>query len=452
MGVQSPKLFAEIENQSAWLIKEGSPQDVANTAWACATLSHQSPELFAEIEKRSAWLIKEGNPQNVANMAWACATMGLQSPKVFAEIEKQSAWLVEEGNSQNVANTVWACATMDVHSPKLIAEIEKRSAWLIKEGSPQAVANTAWAFATMGLQSPNLFAEIEKHSAWLVKEGNPQDVANTARACATMSVHSPKLFLEIEKHSTWLVKEGNPQDVAKTALAFATLGYRHSAVFFGSFCKIISEFIKEGNQQHIINVCYAFAILDLTGKYEKEFRQLWTVAVSFDFRMLTAEESSQLFQVYAFSQARGMGISKPPISCFEAGRIFLGDNNNQVSKSQKEVSSILHELEFAHDEEVSPWNDGEFCLAPPGMLAIDMASRKRRVAIEFDGPSHFLLEAGSVKVLQLQNGATRAKRRFLRRLGWKVVNIPYFGWDQAKGKEERKALLCEKLKITAKVD
>jgi hypothetical protein len=69
--------------------------------------------------------------------------------------------------------------------------------------------------------------------------------------------------------------------VANTALAFATLGY-HSEVFFASFCKIIPDFIKEGNEQNIINVCYAFTILDLTGKYEKEFRQLWSAAVGFD--------------------------------------------------------------------------------------------------------------------------------------------------------------------------
>jgi hypothetical protein len=50
-----------------------------------------------EAEKRSSWLINEGNPQEVANTALACATMGLQSPKLFAKFEKQSSWLVREG-------------------------------------------------------------------------------------------------------------------------------------------------------------------------------------------------------------------------------------------------------------------------------------------------------------------------------------------------------------------
>jgi hypothetical protein len=190
--------------------------------------------------------------------------------------------------------------------------------------------------------------------------------------------------------------------------------------------------------------------LDLTGNYKKEFRQLWTVAVGFDSNTVTAEGSSQLFQVFAFSQSRGMTIAEPSISCFEAGKLFLGDNN-QVSNSQKEVSLILRELGFDHDEKVSPGNDGELVLAPPGMLAIDMACRNKMVAIELHGPRHYLRELGSGKVLELENGATKAKRRFLGRLGWKVVNIPYFDWDKAKGKEEKKELLCIKLNITANV-
>jgi very-short-patch-repair endonuclease len=80
------------------------------------------------------------------------------------------------------------------------------------------------------------------------------------------------------------------------------------------------------------------------------------------------------------------------------------------------------------------------------MLAIDMACRKQMIAIEFDGPSHFLREVGSGKVLEVENGATRAKRRFLERLGWKVVNIRYFDWAKAKSKKAKRAFVSEMLK------
>jgi hypothetical protein len=113
------------------------------------------------------------------------------------------------------------------------------------------------------------------------------------------------------------------------------------------------------------------------------------------------------------------------------------ETDNISSSVQKEVSSILLGLGFDHDEEVSPWKDGELS-ALPGMLAIDMACRNKMVAIEFDGPSHFLREVGSGKVWNLENGATKAKHRFLELLGWKVIKIPYFDWGEANSVEEKK--------------
>lgn len=186
--------FRETETRSAWLVKEGKPQEVSNTARACATLDYPLPQLFAEIENHSSWLVTDGNPQDVSNTAWACAKLQCQSPKLFAEIENRCAWLVKEGNPQDVANMAWACATLDFQAPKLFAEIDNNSAWLVKQGNPQNIANTAWASSALDNQSPKLFAGIENRSASLIKEGNELNVANLAWASTKLDHKSPKLF------------------------------------------------------------------------------------------------------------------------------------------------------------------------------------------------------------------------------------------------------------------
>jgi hypothetical protein len=446
-GIQSPNLFSEIEQHSSWIVKEGIPQAVANTAWACATLGIQSPKLFSEIEQHSSWVVKEGNPQEVANTAWACATLGIQSPNLFSEIEQHSSWVVNEGNPQNVANTAWACATLGIQSPKLFSEIEQHSSWVVKEGNPQAVANTAWACATLGIQSPNLFSEIEKQSSWIVKEGNPQAVANIAWACSKFGFQSPKLFLNIEKQSSWLIKEaeksGNMQHVSSVALSFAIVGLA-SEVIFGSLWKIVPNLIEEGNAQAIINICYAFAVLDLANEYEKEFRLLWAKAISFDPKLLPREARRQLLQTRAFVTASGVKSLQAP-ALLETGGMTL-ETDVHESRSQNEVSGILDDLGFHHLAEVSPVTKENTFPLPGGMLAIDMACRKQMIAIEFDGPFHFLREVGSGKVLEVENVATRAKRRFLERLGWKVANIRYFDWAKAKSKKAKRAFVSEMLK------
>ena len=56
-----------------------------------------------------------------------------------------------------------------------------------------------------------------------------------------------------------------------------------------------------------------------------------------------------------------------------------------------------------------------------GLFRVDCLLADRRVAVEADGPSHFL--AG-----RAPNGKTRLRRRLLEARGLRVVSVPYFEW------------------------
>ena len=428
LGYKAPNLFSEIDHQSKWLVEEGTPQAVANTAWACATLSFEAPQLFAEMESRSKWLVKEGNTQDAANTAWACATLGFEAPNMFAEIECQSKWLVEEGVPQAVANTAWACATLGFEAPLLFAEIERRCKWLVEKGKPQEVANTAWACATLGMEAPRMFAEIECRSKWLVEEGNPQNVANTAWAFATLGLEAPNLFAEIDSQSKWLVKEGTPQDIANTAWACATLGFEASELFI-ELDRHADRLIENAKPQDISNTCYAIAVLGKNKNFDSLLGKLWRRAIELfasdvDF---IDEDLRQLSQTLFFAEADG--IKLPQIPERMAKRMDLASNSTEehiVSRSSKQVTELLNEIGFHHAGEVSPDSS-----ISGNMLAIDFACPERMIAIEFDGPSHFLKAVGSGRLTCTKNGATKAKRRFLEQLGWTVINIDYRDYIQA---------------------
>ena len=51
-----------------------------------------------------------------------------------------------------------------------------------------------------------------------------------------------------------------------------------------------------------------------------------------------------------------------------------------------------------------------------------MARPSMKVAVEFDGPTHYLLGGASGRITP--NGATSFKRRLLRILGWEVIVSP----------------------------
>ena len=60
--------------------------------------------------------------------------------------------------------------------------------------------------------------------------------------------------------------------------------------------------------------------------------------------------------------------------------------------------------------------------------------------VEFDGPFHFL-------ACRSPTGATLMKRRHLELLGYSVVSLPFWEWDQLTGSDEREEYLRGKLHI-----
>ena len=341
----------------------------------------------------------------MANTAWSCATLGIKAPNLFAEIEGRSQWLVETGNSQEVANTAWACATLGCEAPRLFAEIERHAKRLVEEGTPQAVSITAWACATFGYHALGLFVEIDRRAKWLVETGESQAVANSAWACATLGIEAPNLFAEVDRH--------------------------------------LDKLLEQGNLQVICNTCYAISVLGLHKESEKSLAKLWDRAIELfvNGEYFSHEEILQLAQTRMFAKAGGVLLTQPPETM--STRMELALNriaDNTRSRATAGISDLLQEIGFLHELEVSP--DGT---TSGGMLAIDFACTKQKIAIEYDGHSHYLKAVGTGQLTSTENGATKAKRRFLEQLGWTVINIDYRDYIQAQRASNEKEWLREKL-------
>ena len=86
------------------------------------------------------------------------------------------------------------------------------------------------------------------------------------------------------------------------------------------------------------------------------------------------------------------------------------------------VSRVMLAMGVAHENE--------------GVEDIDIAVQRGEcnspIAIEVDGPSHFTSNRP-----YLELGHTALKTRFLRALGWAVLRVPFFEWDELHGSPER---------------
>ena len=446
LNVQSPSLFHSIDENAVRLVKSAKSQEVASVAWACATLNVQSPSLFQSIDENAARLVENGGPQEIANTAWACATLKVQSPALFRSIEKNSARLVKDGTPQAVANTAWACATLKVRSPSFFRSVKEIAARLVKYGSPQAIANTAWSFAALNIRAFPLCRPIEERATWLVQNGNPQDIASIAWSFARLTVHAPSLFRSIDERSAWLVKNGSPRAIANTCLAFAEVGIRPEQLFrcLGERGRL-EQFLKGANSQDVCNTAWSVVVLGLESERDTSLLlALWGAALRDHAGETTTEELCQIAQVQMHARASGVTLSPTLPPALKARMIKAARSRGTTDSTfESEYSQLLSEIGFEHEREVSPFTGDSSSSGADGedfgeFLAIDMACRKRKVAVEVDGKYHFLteLKVGARANSGKENGTTVAKRRLLRQLGWKVVNVPFYDSNRLESNED----------------
>ena len=126
----------------------------------------------------------------------------------------------------------------------------------------------------------------------------------------------------------------------------------------------------------------------------------------------------------------------PPFDC-RARRppCHLGPRDATISRSQRAVAASLARLGFAAEAEAAVLD---------GLHAVDALVRLpsgARVAVEFDGPSHFLRCVGPAAARRAPEpgGATRLRDRLLREGGFAVAAIPYFEWDALRDDAARDA-------------
>ncbi|EOD41007.1 hypothetical protein EMIHUDRAFT_222043 [Emiliania huxleyi CCMP1516] len=105
-------------------------------------------------------------------------------------------------------------------------------------------------------------------------------------------------------------------------------------------------------------------------------------------------------------------------------------NLARPSGLQRSVAAALTSVQHGFEEE---------CLEPLTGYSLDLAIPSTRIAIEVDGPFHFLLPDG--RGVRRPNGPTLLKRRLLAAAGWRVISVPFFEWDALPTASERQTYL-----------
>ena len=205
--------------------------------------------------------------------------------------------------------------------------------------------------------------------------------------------------------------------------------------------------MRKADVQNVCNLAWSVALLGVAAGDAALLRALWSAAVRDHEGEMTRDSLRQLAQVQAHAGASNVSLSPslPPALSARMVEACEGTDKEGSGRFEDEFSRLLEEVGFEHGREVSP-----FCLSPclspfeggggrgfSKFLAIDMACNKLKVAVECDGPLHYLtsLEPGARENRGRENGKTSAKRRLLTQLGWKVVTVPFFDSRRMESRE-----------------
>jgi molybdopterin-binding protein len=397
-GVQNT--LAALEQRLALVASSMEPQGVSNTVYGFALLGRMpgaKARAALEVAVVRVALDPDMVPQAVSNTLWALATLGWE-PGAEARAALEAA-LVRLGplmNAQEAANTTWSFATLGL-MPGAEASAALQAA-VLRVGplmNAQEAANTTWSFATLGLMpGTEAWAALEAAVVRVGPDMNAQAVANIAWSFATLGLMpGAEAFATLDAAGVRVARDMTPQAVANTLFGLLTLAATRGAP---------------------LPACYP---------------ALWQAACGFDSNSFGVVGLRALFQAHLIHTELVNGdvldeVTFPPWIMHEAREAWMRQAQEEVKmvRTHREIASILGELGIPHEVEH---------LTDDGYFSVDVYLPGGDIALELDGPTHFIAPAGEGGAPGDAPRTTRTTRTelrdmFLMRRHRVVLSVPWF--------------------------
>ena len=472
-------------------------QEIKDVLWSYSKAGIRHPRLFrwttqhllGEDSDRNCGRLDEFSPQGLGNLCWAYARQAQLAAETSSRLKGSSTLANANGRL-----AVYTTSYFDIGELLLqrffaaIAETDLRVHKEMVRCKPQDLANSAWAFAVLGLKDASFLQAIKSELVGrtqrfvrgdmsVMTQFKGQEVANQLWALATLNVPAIDILQVIAPYIRAMV--GNDGKSPVTA----------------------ADIAKVFKRQELANICWSCAVFD---EYPPDLMELLYTGL---FGSGKDQDSSYMSKIHSDQGLQSQAImtmiyvqislqlsgsnqkASLPVN-FPEGWTQLSPSPNSdtltettfdelnlsTSKIQRSVASAFSRVGFEHVEEhvitmSEMANDHGINIAPKPVeiLSIDIANVEDKIAIEVDGPAHYIsridqpinpnAKDGYSKVIngkleyqfvwngdrQEINGPTALKHRLLRSLGWKVIPLPFWEWYRLEGNEEAENQYCQKL-------
>ena len=442
------RLVILLEKQACRVVeKQSTPQDIAYMLWAYRTLKIEPwPGLVAALERRAcAAAPGDFTPQEIANTLWGYAeVMKRIIGRNGRKHRKETVLLVDAMERQvaatagnftrpyDIANTLWGYAKLrkllsragDERPPRegLEAFLHCRVLAVAAEyQDPQEIASTLYAFAKLGVKpEADLLAALEARAVAAAGNFTSKAIRNMIWAYATLGVRPGlDLVAKMEVRACALMDQSLEKEISNMLWAYGVLGFPPGNEFTMTICQAVCGRLLNPNSFNSRGLQQLHLFL-LAAKLEGWF---------------TVGDSSPIDDLHSRLGSRGHDL--------------IAQSPAIRSKLQADVASCVRRLELAYEEEAIDERSG---YSIDLLLAVshsgeccngDAVGTPGRVAIEVDGPWHFLLPGG-----RQPSGNTMLKRRILSMLGYKMVSVPHWEWYNLTVDHDQDAYLRSVLRMS----
>ena len=443
LGMAPPPDWLERYWEASGLkLGEFKPQNLSNTLYACGQLDISPPDDWLErYWHASALKLGDFIPQHFSNTLYACGQLCITPPDHWlGRLWHASALRFGDFTTQELSNTLYACGQLDI--TPLAYWLERfwhASAATFGDFDPQAYSNTLYACAQLGITPPGDWLERFWHaSASKLGDFNSQDFSNTIYACGQLGIVPPADWMQrFWQASTSTLAEFDPQALSNTLYACGLLDTRPPADWMQHFSSACEQALPDLNRQTLANIALAMAMLQL---WELPlWPSLWERLCSSlprDTAGWNADDqlgAMQMYQAYQAAAVERPGLLPAPerklLPAVRKSWIDgLDTDMEHNSRLHAAVSACLRRLGVTHANE-------RWCERAERRIDIAIElDGSAPVALEVDGPSHFLQDGRP-------DGPTLLRNRMLTAHGWRVVSVDYRTWNAQQTEPQQEAYL-----------
>jgi hypothetical protein len=418
------------------------PQEWSNIIWAAAKLGcvEQGSVLLQRLASQPQ-VLTAASPQNWSNTLWAAAKLGcVEQGSVLLDRLASQPQVMQHASPQHWSNSIWAAASMyqavddtTSASKAVKRKVQKGGRWLLQAcaSSPTALqgassqnwSNTLWAAAVLRWYDQSLFNQgAVSLAAMPPGDMKPQEISNALYACALCAHWDNNVQQLLGRVEVYDLAAFTAQSLANSLYAVAVLS-------------CVTTTSEASRQQH-------------QGAWISAAQALFKEAAGRNVSTFVQENLRQLNSAHIY--AGNLGIPGLPVGPVLKAARAAGWSSGKptISDSQREVASVLQQLGYTTQLEMR---------SPDGLISADVGvtalpdGRPCSIAVEFDGPSHFVTDNSSgnstssnnrTAATDRLNGPTRLRNAFLQaHFPDGVVCIPWMEWPAASKPDQQEEYL-----------